>query len=88
MAVGVNVPMGVVMAVVVGMGTGHQETLYYNISGVYKRKRRPQQGDWQCDEHRHCVTPLPPRSGGEGSGVGGASADSLPEERTELAEQI
>src|ERR1700686_5582753 len=27
------------------------------------------------------VAPLPPRSGGEGAGVGGASANSLPEEQ-------
>src|SRR5580700_9691338 len=28
-------------------------------------------------------SPLPPRSGGEGSGVGGGSANSLPEEQAE-----
>ncbi|HTB00131.1 MAG TPA: ATP-dependent DNA ligase [Bradyrhizobium sp.] len=37
---------------------------------------------------QHLSSPLPPRSGGEGSGVGGASANSLPEKRVNsLAEE-
>ena len=36
-AVGVDVPVGVVMAVVVGAGVGHEIMLYYNITGVYQR---------------------------------------------------
>jgi hypothetical protein len=33
-----DVPMGVVMAVVVGVGTWHKNMLYYNITGVHQRR--------------------------------------------------
>lgn len=35
---GMDVPMGVVMAMVVAMGTGHGKMLYCNIMGVYQRR--------------------------------------------------
>src|ERR1700676_4603091 len=40
--------------------------------------------DFQTTRHRDgSMPPLPPRSGGEGSRVGGASANSLPEEQAD-----
>ena len=34
----VRMVMAVIGAVTVGVGTGHGKMLYYNITGVYKRK--------------------------------------------------
>jgi hypothetical protein len=41
---------------------------------------------WGASSKPCFYTPLPPRSGGVGSGVGGASADSVPEREREFAE--
>ena len=74
-AVDGDVSMGVVMAVVVDVGTGHGKMLYYNITGVYKR------GPCGLNRRRRAVWQTPSlRASGEGSGVGGISANSLPEE--------
>jgi len=40
-AVAVGMPMGVVVAIIMGAGTGHQKMLYYNITSVHRPCRSP-----------------------------------------------
>jgi hypothetical protein len=50
-----HMPVGVVMAMAVGIGGNHARMLYYNITGVYNRRPCGMTGgDERCRERRHC----------------------------------